>query len=534
MSPMPQTPPTPWPLPVTLPAWQHLAALASEQQVPLRDRLTEPDRAERLTWSAAGITLDASRQAIGSEIEQALLQLAAQSDLAGQREAMFRGDPINTTEQRPVLHVALRGDAAGGPWGLEVQALVQRELDRVCRFADEVREGIVRSASGQAFTDVVNIGIGGSDLGPRMAADALAHLAGPTPRVHYVSNPDAWALYSVLRGLDAKRTLLIVSSKTFTTQETLTNAASARQWLTDQGVPADAIARHLVAITASPAKAAELGYPAEHTFLFWDWVGGRYSLWSALGLPLALGIGGAAFKRLLAGGRAMDEHFRHAPLAQNLPVRLALHGIWNRNFLQRPTQLIVSYASRLVRFVPFVQQMDMESNGKRVHLDGSEATVDTGPIVWGGLGIDGQHAYFQLLHQGRHQVPVDFIGVQSEDTPLPQAATHHGVVNVNLRAQAQALALGRTRAETEAQLLKDGADAATAQALAPHREFPGDIPSHILWLDRLDPERLGALIALYEHKVFTQAAIWRINAFDQWGVELGKSMARALEREGRG
>jgi glucose-6-phosphate isomerase len=521
---------TTFPLPVTLPAWQHLVALAAEEQVSLRDRLAEPERAKRLTWSSCGITLDASRQGIGTEIEHALLELAAQSDVAGQREAMFRGDPINTTEGRPVLHVALRGDAAGGPWGSDVQALVHRELDRVCRFADEVRGGIVRGHSGEAFTDVVNIGIGGSDLGPRMAADALAHLASPTLRVHYVSNPDAWALWSVLRELDAKRTLVVVSSKTFTTQETLTNAASAQRWLTDQGVPADAISQHLVAITASPAKSAEMGYDPQRTFLFWDWVGGRYSLWSALGLPLALGIGPAAFRELLAGGRAMDEHFRHAPMAENLPVRLALHGIWNRSFLQRPTQLMVSYASRLVRFVPFVQQMDMESNGKGVHIDGHEATVETGPIVWGGLGIDGQHAYFQLVHQGRHAIPVDFIGVQTEDTPLPLAATHHAVVNLNLRAQAQAMALGRTPAETEALLLAEGADAATARAMAPHRSFPGNIPSHILWLDRLDPERLGALIALHEHKVFTQAAIWRINAFDQWGVELGKTMAKAMER----
>ncbi|MBX3611265.1 MAG: glucose-6-phosphate isomerase [Hydrogenophaga sp.] len=519
-------------LPTTLPAWPQLAAAAAQPQRHLRDLLAEPDRAKAMTWSAAGITLDASRQPIDRAIEQALLDLAAQSDLAGQREAMFRGDRINVTEDRPVLHVALRGDASGGPWGSDIQALVQRELDRVCHFADAVCQGTVRGSGGEAFTDVVNIGIGGSDLGPRMAADALAHLASPTLRVHYVSNPDAWALWQVLRGLDARRTLVVVSSKTFTTQETLTNAASARHWLADQGVPADAITQHLVAITASPAKSAELGYAPERTFLFWDWVGGRYSLWSSLGLPLALGIGADAFKQLLAGGRAMDAHFCNAPLASNLPVRLALHGIWQRNFLRRPTQLIVSYASRLVRFVPFVQQMDMESNGKHTHIDGTPTTVDTGPIVWGGLGIDGQHAYFQLIHQGTHRVPVDFIGVQSEDTPLPMAATHHHVVNLNLRAQAQAMALGRTPEETEALLLKDGADATTAQAMAQARSFPGDIPSHILWLDRLDPERLGALIALYEHKVFSQAAIWRINAFDQWGVELGKTMAKAMEAGG--
>ena len=378
----------------------------------------------------------------------------------------------------------------------------------------------------------MNIGIGGSDLGPRMAADALAHLTLTGPRVHYVSNPDAWALYSVLHRLDAARTLIVVSSKTFTTQETLTNAASCQRWLVDGGVPADRVSRHLVAITASPSKSAELGYPADQTFLFWDWVGGRYSIWSALGLPLAIGIGGAAFREFLGGASAMDHHFRTAALAQNLPVLLALFGIWNRNFLHCPTHLIAPYASRLVRFTPFVQQMDMESNGKSTHIDGTPATIDTGPIVWGGLGIDGQHAYFQLLHQGKHTVPVDFIGVQTEDTPLPMAATHHAVVNLNLRAQAQAMAEGRSAAATREMLLKDGMDGTQAEAMAQHRSFAGNIPSNILWLDRLDPARLGALIALYEHKVFTQAAIWRINAFDQWGVELGKTMAKAMEKSG--
>ena len=519
--------------PTTLPAWHSLDRLATQAQPHLRELLAEPERAKRLSWSVAGLTLDASRQRLTPAIEQALLELAVQSGLAERREAMFRGDAINTTEDRPVLHVALRGGESGGPWGNQIHAQVQRELDRVCRFAEDLRAGSVRGHANDAFTDVVNIGIGGSDLGPRMAADALAHLASDAVRVHYVSNPDAWALWSVLRGLDAKRTLFIVSSKTFTTQETLTNAASARHWLADNGVPADAIAKHLVAITATPAKSAELGYDPERTFLFWDWVGGRYSLWSSLGLPLAIGIGAAAFRQLLSGGRAMDEHFQHTPLPENLPVRLALHGVWNRNFLRMPTQLIVSYASRLVRFVPFVQQMDMESNGKRTQLDGTDAAVDTGPIVWGGLGIDGQHAYFQLIHQGRHTVPVDFIGVQNEDTPLPLAATHHEVVNLNLRAQAEAMARGRSLADTQALLQKDGMSEADARAMAPHRSFEGNIPSHILWLDRLDPARLGALIALYEHKVFTQAAVWRINAFDQWGVELGKTMAKAMEQAAR-
>jgi glucose-6-phosphate isomerase len=516
--------------PTQLPAWQQLGKLADEPQPHLRDLLsTDTGRAQRLSATASGITLDASRQRVTPAIHNALLALAEQAQVGAQRDAMFRGDLINLTENRPVLHVALRGQS--GPWGEAISTDVARELDRVCVFADGVRSGAVTGHSDQAFTDVVNIGIGGSDLGPRMAADALTHLTLTGPRVHYVSNPDAWALYSVLHRLDAARTLVVVSSKTFTTQETLTNAASCQRWLVDSGIPADRVGRHLVAITASPKKSAELGYDADRTFLFWDWVGGRYSVWSALGLPLAIGVGGAAFREFLGGARAMDEHFCTAPLAANLPVLMALYGIWNRNFLHCPTHLIVPYASRLVRFTPFVQQMDMESNGKRTHIDGSAAAIDTGPIVWGGLGIDGQHAYFQLLHQGKHTVPVDFIGVQSEDTPLPMAATHHAVVNLNLRAQAQAMAEGRSVEATRALLQHDGMPAAELDAMARHRSFEGNIPSNILWLDQLDPSRLGALIALYEHKVFTQAAIWRINAFDQWGVELGKTMAKAMEAE---
>jgi glucose-6-phosphate isomerase len=436
--------------------------------------------------------------------------------------------------------VALRGAAgASGEqahWGDAVQQQVHAELDRVCAFADRVRSGELKGSTGLGFTDVVNIGIGGSELGPRMAAEALApwcsggHRSdGKGPRVHFVSNPDAWALHSTLCDLPPETTLVIVASKTFTTQETMTNAASARRWLEDGGIRGAAQSAHLVAVTAAPAKSQAAGYPAEHTFTFWDWVGGRYSVWSALGLPLALAIGASAFREMLAGAQAMDTHFRHTPLEQNLPVILALAGVWNRNFLHCPTQLVSCYPSRLARFTPFIQQMDMESNGKRTRKDGQPCDTDTGPIIWGGLGIDGQHAYFQLLHQGTHRVPVEFIGVQSEDTPLPLAAEHHRVVNLNLRAQAQAMAVGRDEAATLQALLAEGLSVEQAQTLLTQRSFPGNIPSSILWLDTLSPHRLGALIALYEHKVFTQAAIWGINAYDQWGVELGKTMAKQME-----
>ncbi|MFM2074222.1 MAG: Glucose-6-phosphate isomerase [Pseudomonadota bacterium] len=520
--------------PTQRPAWGVLSQLAAQPQPHLRERLTT---AGRHTMQAAaqgtGIRLDFTHQAFDGAVWSALLQLARESNVAGQRDAMFSGQTINTSEGRAVLHVALRGtpgaDGAAAPWGSDIQRLVQDELQRVCDFAERVRGGAVKSSTGAAFTDVVNIGIGGSDLGPRMAADALAPLCSDHLRVHFVSNPDAWALHSTLRGLNPATTLVIVASKTFTTQETMTNAASVRRWLQDGGINGAAQSAHLVAVTAAPAKSSAAGYPSEHTFTFWDWVGGRYSLWSALGLPLAMAVGATAFRELLAGAQAMDTHFQTAPLDQNLPVIMALSGVWNRNFLHCPTQLLSCYPSRLVRFAPFVQQMDMESNGKRTRLDGQAVDTGTGPIVWGGLGIDGQHAYFQLLHQGTHRVPVEFIGVETEDTPLPMAAEHLRVVNLNLCAQAQALALGRNEADTRAALLAEGLSERDTERLASQRSFPGDVPNSTVWIDQLNPHRLGALIALYEHKVFVQAAIWGINAYDQWGVELGKTMAKAME-----
>lgn len=523
--------------PTTLPAWQTLTQFAALPQPHLRERLAQPGReAMQAAADGTGIRLDFTRQAFDGAIWSALLQLAREAKVEAQRDAMFRGDTINTSEQRAVLHVALRGTpgATGNdaPWGAEIQQLVQAELDRVCAFADQVRAGDIKSSTGAAFTDVVNIGIGGSDLGPRMAADALAPLCSDGKsglRVHFVSNPDAWALHSTLRGLDPKTTMVIVASKTFTTQETMTNAASARRWLEDGGITGAAQSAHLVAITAAPQKSGAAGYPAEHTFTFWDWVGGRYSVWSALGMPLAMAIGSKAFREFLAGGQAMDAHFRSAPLAHNLPVILAMSGVWNRNFLNCPTQLLSCYPSRLVRFAPFVQQMDMESNGKRVRKDGQPADTGTGPILWGGLGIDGQHAYFQLLHQGTHRVPVEFVGVETEDTALPLAAEHHRVVNLNLRAQSQALAVGRNAADTLKALMAEGQSAEQAEPFVTQRSFAGDVPNSVLWIDQLTPHRLGALIALYEHKVFVQAAIWGINAYDQWGVELGKTMAKQME-----
>ena len=526
---------TPFTPPQDRAAWKKLQQLAQSELPHLRDLLTDSSsgRASRLQLHAAGLRLDAARQQVTPEVLQALLELATESGVLEQAEAQRRGEAINSTENRAVLHMALRGaDMADAPWGEAVSDAVRQELDRFLDAAERIRDGRWRGHRGQRIANVINIGIGGSDLGPRMAVQALDAHASNEVRVHFVSNPDAWALHSLLRWCKPDSTLFIVQSKTFTTQETLTLAASVKRWLADHGLQTpEQQAQHLIAVTASPAVSAAQGYAPDNTFGFWDWVGGRYSVWSAIGLPLAIAIGAEAFRAFLAGGQAMDHHFWHAPPAQNMPLMLALLGIWNRNFLGCPTHLIAAYASRLFHFARFLQQLDMESNGKSTHVDGSAVQVGTGPIVWGGLGIEGQHAYFQLLHQGQHRVPVDFIGVETEDTPLPLAAEHHRVALLNLEAQAQALALGRDAAATADELRAGGLDEARMAELLPHRTFRGNVPNSTVWLSALTPHTLGAMVALYEHKVFCQAAIWGIHAFDQWGVELGKTMAKQIEQQ---
>ena len=513
-------------------AWQRLQALSAALPH-LRELLSEPAdaRAASLQAQAAGLRLDASRQQVTPEVLAALLDLAAESRVLEQAQAQREGLPVNATENRAVLHMALRGaDMADPPWGRAISDAVRAELERFLDAAERIRDGRWRGHRGQRIANVINIGIGGSDLGPRMAVQALDAYADNGVRVHFVSNPDAWALHSLLRWCKPDSTLFIVQSKTFTTQETLTLAASAKRWLADHGLSTpEQQAQHLIAVTASPEVSAAQGYASENTFGFWDWVGGRYSVWSAIGLPLAIAIGSAHFRDFLAGGHAMDRHFWEAAPERNLPLLMALLGIWNRNFLGCPTHLIAAYASRLFHFARFLQQLDMESNGKSTHVDGSPVEVGTGPIVWGGLGIEGQHAYFQLLHQGQHRVPVDFIGVETEDCPLPLAAEHHRVALLNLQAQAQALALGRDEAATAAELRASGLPEDRIAELLPHRTFRGNVPNSTLWLEALTPHSLGAMVALYEHKVFCQAAIWGIHAYDQWGVELGKTMAKRME-----
>jgi glucose-6-phosphate isomerase len=515
-------------------AWKALQALSDHQLPHLRELLRSPQRHERLQASGAGITIEYDRQRVNEAVLQQLLALADESQVMPQAQAMFRGEPINATEQRAVLHVALRGShVPNPPWGREISQQVAHELHRVCTFAEKVREGHMKGFGGESITDVVNLGIGGSDLGPRMTTEALSHLTRDSfknkVRVHYVSNVDAWSLYTTLAHLNPARTAFVVQSKTFTTQETMTLAASAKRWLSDGGCPSNDLHKHLVAVTASPKLSAAQGFTPEHTFGFWDWVGGRYSVWSAIGLPLAISIGAFAFQDMLLGARAMDEHFMTAPKDQNLPLLMALLGVWNRNFLGATTHNIAPYASPLGKFASFLQQMDMESNGKRTHIDGSPVQVGTSPVLWGGLGIDGQHAYFQLIHQGQHLVPMDFIGLRTERSPLPFAAEHHRVVLLNMQAQAQALAMGRSFEETIQEMRDSGMDEAEVQRLAPHRSYPGNVPSTTIWVDALTPRSMGALMALYEHKVFCQAAIWGIHAYDQWGVELGKKMAKDME-----
>ncbi|MBL8485132.1 MAG: glucose-6-phosphate isomerase [Rhodocyclaceae bacterium] len=509
--------------------WQRLQQHSREMQAARVAELFQRDPARAATYSLerAGIFLDYSKQLVTAETLELLLQLAAERGVEARRDAMFAGRAINSTEGRAVLHTALRRPAAGagGAANDDLAADVERELARMGQFASAVRAAGV---DGRPLRDIVNIGIGGSDLGPRLVCEALEELAPDGLRLHFLSNPDSSAVLRVLKRIDPAHTLVVVSSKTFTTQETLANYATVQQWLARAlGSEAAAQAR-CVAVTANPPAAAALGFAPKRTFRFWDWVGGRYSLWSAIGLPIMLALGETGFRQLLAGAAAMDAHFRNEPLATNLPVLLALLGIWNRNFLDAGTQLIAPYDARLARLPAYIQQLDMESNGKRVDLSGEPVDYGTGPVVWGDLGINGQHAFFQLVHQGTQRVPVDFIGVLDAAGGLPE---HQRIVHSNMLAQAEALMTGRDWDATRRELIASGLEPEAAERLAPHRAFPGNVPSNTLLLDAVTPHTLGALIALYEHKVFVQGAVWGINSYDQWGVELGKELGKRIYGE---
>lgn len=471
----------------------------------------DPQRFARFSASACGILLDYSKTSLTETSLSALLRVAVAAGVETRRDAMFAGAAINSTENRAVLHTALRApaDAVIEVDGVNVVPQIHATLDRFLAFADAVRAGAIASSDGHPFTDVVNIGIGGSDLGPAMVTLALAPYH-DGPRLHFVSNIDGAHLGDILRGLDPARTLFIVASKTFTTIETMTNAQSARVWLA-QSLGEAAVGAHFCAVSTAIDKCATFGIAPERIFGFWDWVGGRYSVWSSVGLPVAIAVGAENFRAFLAGAHALDEHFRTAPLAANLPVLLALVGVWHRDALGYPARAILPYDQRLSRFAAYLQQLDMESNGKRVTRAGEPVARPTGPLVFGEPGTNGQHAFYQLLHQGTDIIPCEFYIAATGHEPA--LAHHHRLLMANCLAQSQALLLGRSLEEAGGN---------------PHRMFPGNRPSVTTAYKKLDPATLGKLIALYEHRVFTEAALWDINAFDQWGVELGKVLALQL------
>jgi glucose-6-phosphate isomerase len=486
-------------------------------------------RFARFQAEGAGLFLDYSKNLVTEETLRLLGALSESAGVAARREAMFAGEAINATERRAVLHTALRAGGHSGAVvdGVRVDPLIAAELSRFLGFAEDVRSGRYAAADGRAFTDVVNIGIGGSDLGPVMAVGALAPCC-DGPRLHFVSNVDGAHLADTLESLDPRRTLVLIASKTFTTQETMANASAARGWAEAALGTADA-GRHFAAISTAKAKVEAFGIAADRMFGFWDWVGGRYSLWSAIGLSLAIAVGAERFRAFLAGAKAMDDHFRSAPALSNLPMLLALLGVWNRNGLGFSALAVLPYEQRLARFPAYLQQLDMESNGKRVDLAGRRLRLPSGPIVFGEPGTNGQHAFYQLLHQGTDVIPADFlIGAEGHET-TPAGVAQHSLLIANCLAQTEALMRGRTLAEARAQLKAQGLSAAEVARLAPHKVFPGNRPTNTILYRKLDPATLGALIALYEHKVFVQGAIWNVNSFDQWGVELGKELAGSLQ-----
>ncbi len=504
------------------PEWHALAAHAEQlRSRHLQDLFAEdPGRGERLTLEAGDLFLDYAKQRVTDETLALLVRLAQATGLEGRIAAMFRGDHINRTEDRAVLHVALRAPK-GATFTLDGQDVVPEVhavLDRMNAFAEQVRNGQWKGHTGKPIRTVVNIGIGGSDLGPVMAYEALRHVSDRHLGFRFISNVDGADFLEACRDLDPAETLFIVASKTFSTLETMTNAQSARAWLVaGLGGAQEAVARHFVAVSTSTERVSAFGIDPANMFGFWDWVGGRYSMDSAIGLSTLIAIGPEAFRELLDGFHRLDEHFRSAPLARNMPVLMGLIGLWNTTFLGAETVAVLPYEQYLKRFPAYLQQLTMESNGKQVTLDGRRVDYPTGPIYWGEPGTNGQHSFYQLIHQGTRLVPCDFIAFEHALEPL---GPHHDLLVANVFAQAQALAFGKTLDE----VLAEG----TSKALAPHRVFDGNRPSSVLMAARLTPAVLGQLVALYEHSVFTQAALWDINAFDQWGVELGKALAQGI------
>jgi glucose-6-phosphate isomerase len=514
---------------MTSPARQALQAHHA-QVAPLRMRDLfdlDPGRFEKFTLGFEDILLDFSKNRITGETLRLLLDLAREADLAGWTRKMFSGEKINTTENRAVLHVALR-NRSNRPIrvdGRDVMPDVNRVLARMRTFTDQVRSGAWKGHTGRAITDAVNIGIGGSDLGPKMACEALKPYGRPGPRLHFVSNVDATHLAETVRDLDPATTLFIVASKTFTTQETLTNARSARDWLLGSLKADAAVARHFAALSTNGAEVSKFGIDTANMFEFWDWVGGRYSLWSAIGLPIALSIGMDRFEELLSGAHAMDEHFQGAPLEKNLPAILGVLGVWYGNFFGAETHAILPYDQYLRLLPAYLQQGDMESNGKSTTRDGRSVEGPTGAIVWGEPGTNGQHAFYQLIHQGTRLIPCDFLAPVESQNPV---GNHHPILLSHFLAQTEALMRGKTAEEVRAELAKKGKSPAEIEALAPHMVHAGNRPTNSILFRKLTPRTLGSIIALYEHAIFTQGVIWNVNSYDQFGVEYGKQLASTL------
>lgn len=512
-----------------LPTWQELLQhRQAMQSFSMRDAFaTDPQRFERFSMATCGLLLDYSKNLIDETTHRLLVKLAREAGLQDAIDALFDGALVNASESRPALHTALRrpiGESVEVD-GVDVMPLIHRVLGQMTDLVGRIHNNLWRGYSEKPITDVVNIGIGGSFLGPQLVSEALLPFTQNGVRCHYLANIDGSEFHELAAKLNAETTLFIVSSKSFGTLETLKNAQAARNWYLARGGTEELLYRHFIAVTSNKEAAVAFGIREENIFPMWDWVGGRYSLWSAIGLPIALAIGMSNFKELLSGAYGMDVHFRTAQFEENMPVLLALLGVWYGNFWGAQSHAILPYDHYLRNITKHLQQLDMESNGKRVRQDGSPVTSSTGPVIWGGVGCNGQHAYHQLLHQGTELIPADFIVPVVSYNPV---ADHHQWLYANCLSQSQALMLGKCRKEAETELRAKGLDEAEVQRLAPHKVIPGNRPSNTLALERVSPRRLGALVAMYEHKVFVQSVLWGINAFDQWGVELGKELGKGV------
>ncbi|MBP0946938.1 glucose-6-phosphate isomerase [Pseudomonas alliivorans] len=512
-----------------LPAWQALSEhRKAMQDFSMREAFNaDPQRFSEFTLSSAGLFLDYSKNLITTETRDLLVSLANEVGLKDAIKAQYDGELVNASEGRPALHTALRrpvGDKLKVN-GVDVIPDVHRVLNQMTELVGRIHDGLWRGYTEKPITDVVNIGIGGSFLGPELVSEALVAYAHKGVRCHYLANIDGSEFHELSMKIRAETTLFIVSSKSFNTLETLKNAQAARAWYLAQGGSEAELHRHFIAVSSNNAAAVAFGIREENIFPMWDWVGGRYSLWSAIGLPIALAIGMSNFKELLSGAYTMDQHFQSAPFEKNMPVLLALLGVWYGNFWNAQSHAILPYDHYLRNITKHLQQLDMESNGKSVRQDGTPVFTDTGPVIWGGVGANGQHAYHQLLHQGTQMIPADFIVPIVSFNPV---SDHHQWLYANCLSQSQALMMGKTKSEAEAELREKGMGEDDVQKLAPHKVIPGNRPSNTLVVERISPRRLGALVAMYEHKVFVQSVVWGTNAFDQWGVELGKEMGKAV------